>query len=33
MLKIAPLVNEVVGKSIASLDRKQNMAGESTLEI
>ena len=29
--KIAPLVNEVVGKSIAPLDRKQNMAGESTL--
>ena len=29
--KIAPLVNEVVGKSIAPLDRKLNTAGESTL--
>ncbi|MEN1934619.1 5'-nucleotidase C-terminal domain-containing protein [Paenibacillus sp. 102] len=29
--KIAPLVNEVVGKSTAPLDRKQNAAGESTL--
>ncbi|QWG99616.1 bifunctional metallophosphatase/5'-nucleotidase [Bacillus mycoides] len=29
--KIAPLVNEVVGKSTAPLDRKQNTAGESTL--
>ncbi|MDR4196569.1 bifunctional metallophosphatase/5'-nucleotidase, partial [Bacillus cereus] len=29
--KIAPLVNEGVGKSIAPLDRKLNTAGESTL--
>ncbi|KAA0791902.1 bifunctional UDP-sugar hydrolase/5'-nucleotidase [Bacillus sp. BPN334] len=29
--KIAPLVNEVVGKSTAPIDRKQNDAGESTL--
>ncbi|MFE5128149.1 bifunctional metallophosphatase/5'-nucleotidase, partial [Bacillus mobilis] len=29
--KIAPLVNEVVGKSTAAIDRKQNDAGESTL--
>lgn len=29
--KIAPLVNEVVGKSTAPLDRKLNTAGESTL--
>ncbi|MEY8347644.1 5'-nucleotidase C-terminal domain-containing protein [Bacillus cereus] len=29
--KIAPLVNQVVGKSTAPIDRKQNAAGESTL--
>ncbi|ABS23032.1 5'-Nucleotidase domain protein [Bacillus cytotoxicus NVH 391-98] len=29
--KIAPLVNEVVGRTNAPLDRKQNAAGESTL--
>lgn len=29
--KIAPLVNQVVGKSTAPMDRKQNAAGESTL--
>ncbi|WP_242143665.1 MULTISPECIES: bifunctional UDP-sugar hydrolase/5'-nucleotidase [unclassified Bacillus cereus group] len=29
--KIAPLVNEVVGKTNTPLDRKQNAAGESTL--
>ncbi|PDZ10086.1 bifunctional metallophosphatase/5'-nucleotidase [Bacillus pseudomycoides] len=29
--KIAPLVNQVVGKSTAPIDRKQNIAGESTL--
>ncbi|KEK26037.1 bifunctional metallophosphatase/5'-nucleotidase [Bacillus gaemokensis] len=29
--KIAPLVNQIVGKSTAPIDRKQNAAGESTL--